>query len=787
MPPKSERRREREWGESQPNTPALGGAAAAAKWPAEFPPPTGPIDVNKFDLPQGLSALEWWYFNCHVTSKRDSSRIFSIFSSFFRQADLSTLTPEEVARGDKRYEYYDACTWALSDPVKKAYYSDSLLDHRACSRIEALLDPAVTGKPNQHAEGPLLEWVRQGRLPQPDRMMKSPSAVRVDKLDINLNNDCILTSRPYDVAIDGPVPSGSLPIVYTIKCYNPNRVCRAELTFVPERGVVRHGDSGIVNKMFYYYVPRMRVHGFVQVGGERHEVEGPGWYDREFGGSRDVTGRDAVDAWTWFSCMLNDNTEFSLFNIVDREKLTEKEMVGVLTDASGTRIVVHDVQLQYSNLWTSMNTYQDYPTQWKITVPSLSLELHVACAFAHQEFITVLVTGGGFFEGRTVINGVRAGKAVTGQGFLERKNHIPYKDTDGLLKNVGRFVKKTLAELYPLEGTQDWINENVLGRHCTGATNSKQVCDTLFAPVRALIDRGGKSWRSLILVSSINALTRETHMDCSRYIALAELLHVGSLIIDDIQDESVVRRGGRCVHLDYGVATAINAGTGCYFMAPILAKVHELPDRQAIQMYNLYFDVLRAGHAGQGLDICGLAHLMPKAVETGENTELKDFITAVHVYKTGGACGTLCKMACVLTDALPGQHDAMENFGVQIGLAFQIVDDALNLRGFDGDLKEIGEDVRDGKVTYPVIKAMGRLNRADRQYVWQILQEKTSDRGKIMSVIDKLNSVAAIDDCLVEARNLVEDAWEVVDRELPDTLPKLMVRTFCSYLTVRTF
>jgi geranylgeranyl pyrophosphate synthase len=247
-----------------------------------------------------------------------------------------------------------------------------------------------------------------------------------------------------------------------------------------------------------------------------------------------------------------------------------------------------------------------------------------------------------------------------------------------------------------------------------------------------------------------------------------------------------VRRGGRCVHLDFGVATAINAGTGCYFMAPIVAGFTELPPEKQLPMYLLYFDVLRAGHAGQGLDIQGLNHLMPKAVETGDTKELFDALQAIHIYKTGGACGTLMKMACVLTEATAAQHNALETFGRSIGLAFQIVDDALNLRGFEGDLKEVGEDIRDGKITYPVIKALGRLNKTDRQYLWSVLQEKTSDHGKISSTIEKLNSVGAIDDCLIEARNLVDDAWEGVDRELPDTLPKLMIRAFCGYLTERT-
>merc|ERR1719456_883453 len=222
-------------------------------------------------------------------------------------------------------------------------------------------------------------------------------------------------------------------------------------------------------------------------------------------------------------------------------------------------------------------------------------------------------------------------------------------------------------------------------------------------------------------------------------------------------------------------------------MAPVLAGFDELAPDQQLDMYNLYFDCLRADHAGQGLDIAGLDGFMPDVVETGDTTKVLNALRVIHIYKTGGAAGTLCRMACVITRANEKAAYALENFGTQIGLAFQIVDDALNLRGFEGDLKEIGEDIRDGKVTYPIIKAMARLDKSDRIYVWTILQEHTSDEGKISSVISMLNSVGAIDDCLAEARNYVEDAWALVDEALPDTLPKIMMRTFCTYLTERTF
>eukprot|EP00388_Colpodella_angusta_P029776 GDKK01017592.1.p1 GENE.GDKK01017592.1~~GDKK01017592.1.p1 ORF type:complete len:571 (+),score=104.46 GDKK01017592.1:94-1713(+) len=538
--------------------------------------------------------------------------------------------------------------------------------------------------------------------------------------------------------------------------------------------------------MFYYYIPRCTVSGKITTAdGFTEEVEGSGWYDREFGGSDDATGNDALDAWTWFSIQLDNDTEFSFFNVVDRTNQIEKEKIGVFTK-NGVRTYSHDVVLTYSNMWTSLNTFVEYPTMWKISAPSMGLDLHFYNAFNHQEFMTVLVSGGGFFEGRIHAQGVVDGKSVSGVGFLERKNHVGYNDTAGLLKNVGRVVRKVLGEMYPLQGTQEYVNKMCLGRHCTGkGVPPNVICDTLFKPVRSLIDRGGKAWRSLILISAISALS-DGHHDSSKYLAISELLHVGSLIIDDIQDESTIRRGGKCVHIEYGVPTAINAGTGCYFMAPILAGLEEMRPEKGFKLYNLYFDVMRAGHAGQGLDIKGLNYLMPDVIETGNTQPLYDALQAIHVYKTGGAAGTLCAMACVICEVSDEVQSAFGNFGTQIGLAFQIVDDALNLKGFEGDLKEVGEDIRDGKITYPVIKAMSRLNKFDRTYIWSILQEHTEDTGKISSVIAKLNSVRAIDDCLAEARELVETAWTRLEPLVVDSLPKIMMRTFCNYLTERT-
>eukprot|EP00758_Cryptobia_borreli_P012301 Tbor_TRINITY_DN5733_c3_g2::TRINITY_DN5733_c3_g2_i8::g.19880::m.19880 len=616
--------------------------------------------------------------------------------------------------------------------------------------------------------------------------MRKRAQVDSTKLYVDLDGECVLDKVAPFHTQESKI-NDSVKCSYKVHLHNPKSKVTVDLLLTPQMNPVRHGEFGVVNEMFYYYIPMCTVSGTITVAGVTEEVDGSGWYDREYGGSDDATGNDALDAWSWLSIQLDNDTQFSLFYIIDRDTQHEKEKIAIISKSDGTRITCRDFTLTYSNMWTSLNTYMEYPMQWKLVSSSLNLELYIDCAFEYQEFMTILTTGGGFFEGRVHAMGMHCNKAVSGVGFLERKNHITYSDTSGLLKNVGRVVKKILGDMYPTDGSEEYVNKVVLGRHCTGrGTIPKIVCDTLFKPVRELIDRGGKSWRSLILVSSINALSSE-QVDCTKYIAISELLHVGSLIIDDIQDESVVRRGGKCVHMEYGVPTAINAGTGCYFMAPRLAGIEEMAPEKAFELYNLYFDVLRAGHAGQGLDIHGLNYLMPEVVETGIVTHVQDALKAIHVYKTGGAAGTMCEMACVICDASDKQREAMGNFGCQLGLAFQIVDDALNLRGFEGELKEVGEDIREGKITYPIIKGMAKLGKQDREYIWSILQERTEDTRKISSVIEKLDSVMAIDDCLVEARDLVEISWKKLDPLLEDSLPKIMMRTFCNYLTERTF
>src|SRR5207237_4996744 len=104
------------------------------------------------------------------------------------------------------------------------------------------------------------------------------------------------------------------------------------------------------------------------------------------------------------------------------------------------------------------------------------------------------------------------------------------------------------------------------------------------------------------------------------------------------------------------------------------------------------------------------------AIASGDSTALENRILATHRLKTASPAGTLARMGAIVGGGSEAQIEAVGLFFEAVGLAFQLIDDVLNLRGFKNDLKSAGEDITNGTITLPVAKAMSRLEKADREW-----------------------------------------------------------------------
>ena len=313
-----------------------------------------------------------------------------------------------------------------------------------------------------------------------------------------------------------------------------------------------------------------------------------------------------------------------------------------------------------------------------------------------------------------------------------------------------------------------------------------QYARTHIHPIREIVDRGGKGWRSYAAITCIDIVGGDSRKFVE-WLAMPELMHVGSLIVDDVEDKSEIRRGGTTAHLMYGEGQAINSGTAAYFIGIHLLDSKLISDGDKLRTYDLYFEALRAGHAGQAIDIDGFEYMLPEVVKSGDSSLLEERVLAVHRLKTAAPAGCLARMGAIAGGGTEAQIEGLGRFFEDLGLAFQIIDDVLNLRGFKGNLKAKAEDIVQGKVTLPVAKALSRLPQREREWLWDTLKTKPEDPKVVGAIVEKLEACGAIEACADQARALVEAGWKTLEPTVEDSLSKLLLRAFGWYVLERHY
>jgi geranylgeranyl pyrophosphate synthase len=508
-------------------------------------------------------------------------------------------------------------------------------------------------------------------------------------------------------------------------------------------------------------------------------------WDNSIHGLKPVKTEDEPDyAWNWFSAQLDNGTEISATNLVDPYKKVTFDNYAVILGKE--RLEFESSRFEPLKKWRSCRSFLEYPTEWKLTVPEIDLELNIKAEIQDQEFLTMIARPA-FWEGRVIVTGKIGAEQVSGFGFVEVYGHDDLRCMKNVLKNVGKCVLEEIEHAVPLQPNDSQLAELIGGDEYVDGFGTEVYKKTVLQPIRDITDRGGKSWRSYALLLCIDAVGGDSRT-WRNWLGLPELVHTGSLIVDDVQDKSLIRRGGPSVHLIYGEPLAINAGSAAYFLTSMIKFPKDLPELTKVQIYDLYFQGLRSGHAGQALDIHGLNYIMDEVVQSGEGKKLEKMVMAIHKLKSAAPAASVAKMGAI---AGHGSADQVKKFGKYfeaLGVAFQIFDDVLNLRGFEGNLKDRGEDLAQGKVTYPVAKAMSRLSSLhQREWLWNTIKSKPQDRSVIESCIDLIEECGGLSEAASEGMQMMEDAWNELDACIVDSYYKIMLRSLSYYLLDRMY
>lgn len=328
-----------------------------------------------------------------------------------------------------------------------------------------------------------------------------------------------------------------------------------------------------------------------------------------------------------------------------------------------------------------------------------------------------------------------------------------------MLKRRDR-IEKQLQEILPEVIDSAWVN-TIAGDEITKPTLEyyRKMCQ----PASDLINRGGKRWRPLLLVMMAEAIGGTGTADSAYSLTpIVEFPHTGSLIIDDIEDNSDWRRGDTAVHKKYGTDIAINAGNLLYYLPTVCIDSAPLSSEQKLSVYQIYAKYLRRVHLGQGLDI--VWHRNP-----GLFPSVQEYLQMCR-FKTGCLAGLSAELGAAAAGASDEQRVSSGRIAEKIGVGFQIRDDVQNLStGNPG--KRRGDDIVEGKKSLPVIFHVD-MHPADSDRIAKLFsaarEAGIDSAGKeITEAIDIISASGALDKASETGENMLKEAMEEVLKIFP--------------------
>ncbi|KAI4176990.1 MAG: hypothetical protein LQ346_007735 [Caloplaca aetnensis] len=273
---------------------------------------------------------------------------------------------------------------------------------------------------------------------------------------------------------------------------------------------------------------------------------------------------------------------------------------------------------------------------------------------------------------------------------------------------------------------------------------SSQKEQILLGPFDYMMNHPGKDVRKH-LISAFNAWLQVPPQSLEIITRVIGMLHTASLLIDDVEDSSLLRRGIPVAHSIFGTAQTINSANYVYFQA-----LNELLKLNNPEVVRIYAEELCNLHRGQGMDLYWRDTLTCPSEE--------DYLEMVG-NKTGGLFRLAVKI--MQAESLNNETDYIPLVSI-IGLLFQIRDDYLNLNSeIYTSNKGLCEDLTEGKFSFPIIHAI-RKEEGNKQLI-NILKMKTHDDEVKRYAVGYMRERGSFEYCRVRLRELRERAEEMIE------------------------
>ena len=282
-----------------------------------------------------------------------------------------------------------------------------------------------------------------------------------------------------------------------------------------------------------------------------------------------------------------------------------------------------------------------------------------------------------------------------------------------------------------------------------------------------IISAGGKRLRPALLLMMAGALGYKGEQRFN-LAAVVEFIHTATLLHDDVVDESTMRRGKATANESFGNAASVLVGDFLHSRA-----FQMMVDANSMRVMHILSEATNIIAEGEVQQLMNTHNV--DLDETGYLTVIRS--------KTAKLFEASARLAAVLAESSMDVEEACANYGKSLGTAFQVIDDALD---YDGDTavmgKNIGDDLREGKVTLPIIIAMQRASTAERTMIAQAIEQGSSPHmAEIVEIVKRSGALEAT------RQAAALQAQEAIDclRDLPDNDYRLALHTLAAQLLNR--
>jgi len=303
----------------------------------------------------------------------------------------------------------------------------------------------------------------------------------------------------------------------------------------------------------------------------------------------------------------------------------------------------------------------------------------------------------------------------------------------------------------------------------------KREPETLYTPINYILQLGGKRLRPVLTLMSANIFNGDYKKALNAALSV-EVFHNFSLVHDDIMDDAPLRRGHKTVHEKWDINTGILSGDAMLIMAYQLFENYDAKTFQALA--KLFSKTALEVCEGQQYDV---------DFETRNDVTITEYLKMIE-YKTAVLVGAAMKMGAIVANASEKDQYNIYEFGKNLGIAFQLQDDYLDVFGNPKTFgKQVGGDIIENKKTYLYLKALEFSNKSEKIYLLKLFNEKPIDNlYKIDQVKTLFLTTGSAEATQKEIKNYTNKAFSVLNSLNISEDKKDLLKSFGNQLMNRT-